>query len=48
MTCYNCSASTDASTKTTTTTNTSSTATSEYAKLGNGYVRITYLGSTLS
>ena len=48
MTCYNCSASTDASTKTTTTTNTSSTATSEYAKLGNGYVKITYLGSTLS
>ena len=48
MTCYNCSTSTDASTKTTTTTNNSATATSDYPKLGNGYVRITYLGSTLN
>jgi hypothetical protein len=48
MTCCNCSASTDASTKTTTTTNTSSTATSDYAKQGNGYAKITYIGDTLN
>ena len=28
-------------------TNTSTTATSDYAKLGNGFVKITYLGTTL-
>ena len=48
MTCYNCATSTDASTMTNTTTNVSSTATSDYAKSGNGYARITYLGTTLN
>jgi surface protein len=42
MTCYNCTTSTDTATKTQTTTNVSSTPTSDYAKNGNGYIRITY------
>ena len=48
MTCYNCQTSTDASTMTNTTTNVSSTATADYAKSGNGYAKITYLGTTLN
>ena len=48
MTCYNCQTSTDSSTMTNTTTNVSSTATADYAKSGNGYARITYLGTTLN
>ena len=47
MTCYNCSNSTDTTMLTNTTTNTSNIATSDYAKLGNGFVKITYLGTTL-
>ena len=41
MYCYYCTESSDEDTKTVTTTNVSSTATSNYAKQGNGYVRIT-------
>jgi hypothetical protein len=48
MTCYNCQTSTDASTMTNTTTNVGSTATTDYAKSGNGYARITYLGTSLN
>jgi hypothetical protein len=48
MTCYNCQTSTDTSTMTNTTTNVSSTATTDYAKSGNGYAKITYLGTTLN
>jgi len=44
MYCYNCTESSEESTKTVSTTNVSSTATSNYAKSGNGYARITYLG----
>ncbi|HPZ23339.1 MAG TPA: glycine rich domain-containing protein [Bacilli bacterium] len=48
MTCYNCTTSSGAATMTNTTTNVSSTATADYAKSGNGYARITYLGMTLN
>ena len=48
MTCYNCSTSSVSSTKTITTTNVSATATVDYAKMGNGYSRITYIGSSLN
>ena len=44
MYCYNCSESSDESTKTITTTNVSETPTSKCAKIGNGYARITYIG----
>ena len=44
MYCYSCTASTDADTKTISTTNVSATATSNYAKSGNGYAIIKYLG----
>lgn len=44
MYCYNCATSNDSSTKTISTTNVSSTATANYAKKGNGYAKITYLG----
>ena len=44
MYCYSCTASTDAATKTISTTNVSATATSNYAKSGNGYAIIKYLG----
>jgi hypothetical protein len=47
MTCYNCTTSTDAATRTNTTTKVSSDPISDYAKSGNGYARITYIGSTL-
>ena len=46
MTCYNCTTSTDTSTKTNTTTNVSATPIADYAKIGNGYARITYIGTT--
>ena len=46
MTCYNCTTSTDASTKTNTTTNVSATPIADYAKIGNGYAKITYIGVT--
>jgi len=44
MYCYNCSASSAAATLTYSTTNASLTATAKYAKLGNGYVKITRIG----
>ncbi len=48
MTCYNCTTSNDESTKTISTTNVSSTATSDYAKSGNGYARITFIGESIN
>ena len=44
MYCYNCEESSEESTKTIKTTKVSETPTSKYAKIGNGYARITYLG----
>ena len=44
MTCYSCSTNSSDDLKTTTTSNYSQDATSNYAKSGNGYARITYLG----
>ena len=44
MYCYNCEESSEESTKTIKTTNVSETPTSKYAKIGNGYARITYIG----
>lgn len=46
MYCYNCTESNDVSTKTISTTNVSSQAVSQYAKIGNGYAKITYLGAS--
>ena len=43
MTCYNCTTSTATETKTNTTTNTSKIATKDYAKIGNGYAKITFI-----
>ena len=45
MYCYNCQESSEESTKTISTTNVSEEAISNYAKQGNGYARITYLGN---
>ena len=44
MYCYNCEESSEESTKTIKTTKVSETPTSKYAKIGNGYARITYIG----
>ena len=44
MYCYNCEESSGESTKTIKTTKVSETPTSKYAKIGNGYARITYIG----
>ena len=44
MYCYSCSESSEESTKTISTTNVSEEAISYYAKIGNGYARITYIG----
>lgn len=44
MYCYNCTTSSDESTKTYSTQNYSTNAVSGYAKLDNGYAKITYLG----
>ena len=46
MYCYNCKESSEESTKTISTTNVSEEAISNYAKIGNGYARITYLGES--
>ncbi len=43
MYCYNCTESTDESTKTISSTNISEEAISNYPKIGDGYARITYL-----
>ena len=47
MYCYNCAESSDESTKTISTTNVSETPISAYAKSGNGYARITFIGNSL-
>ena len=44
MYCYNCAESNDESTKTISTTNVSNNPISNYAKMGNGYAKIAYLG----
>ena len=44
MYCYNCEESSEINTKTIRTTNASVDAISNYAKKGNGYAKITYLG----
>ena len=43
MICYNCTTSTEESTLTKTVTNASETATADYAKIGNGYVKIMFI-----
>lgn len=45
MYCYNCTESKEEVTKTISTTNVSATPISNYAKIGNGYAKITYLGN---
>ncbi len=47
MTCYSCTTSTDTATRTISNTNVSATATADYSKTGNGYARITYLGTSI-
>jgi hypothetical protein len=48
MTCYSCTTSTAAATRTNSNTNAAtSAATADRAKLGNGYARITYLGTSI-
>ncbi|MBP3920888.1 MAG: prepilin-type N-terminal cleavage/methylation domain-containing protein [Bacilli bacterium] len=47
MYCYSCTESSEENTKTISTTNVSETPTSNYAKEGNGYARITYIGKKL-
>ena len=47
MTCYSCTTSTATSTYTISNTNVSATATADYSKTGNGYARITYLGTSI-
>ncbi|MBP5675377.1 hypothetical protein J6W91_03555 [Candidatus Saccharibacteria bacterium] len=47
MTCYSCTTSTAAATRTNSNTNVSATATADYSKTGNGYARITYLGTSI-
>ena len=44
MYCYNCATSDDESTRTYSTTNVSEAPISQYAKIGNGYAKITYVG----
>ncbi len=47
MTCYSCTTSTVAATRTNSNTNVSATATADYSKTGNGYARITYIGTSI-
>jgi len=47
MTCYSCTTSSTTSTYTISNTNVSATATADYSKTGNGYARITYLGTSI-
>ena len=47
MTCYSCTTSSVAATRTYSNTNVSETATADYSKTGNGYARITYLGTSI-
>lgn len=44
MTCYNCETSDEESTRTISVTCVSETPTEDYAKIGNGYEKITYIG----
>ncbi len=48
MTCYNCSTSSTDTTKTLSNSNVSATPNSDYSKSGNGYSRITYIGTSLN
>ena len=45
MYCYECEESNEEATKTVSTTNVSEEAIANYAKKGNGYARITFIGS---
>ena len=47
MTCHSCETSTAAATRTYSSTNVLEGATSDYSKIGNGYARITYLGTSI-
>ena len=47
MTCFECTISSDNNTRTNSNSNASETATADYAKKGNGYAKITYLGTSL-
>lgn len=47
MYCYNCKTSSDSQTLTNSTTNVSENPISQYAKIGNGYVKITYIGTEI-
>ena len=47
MYCYKCNTSNDVSTLTYSTTNVSESPISQYAKIGNGYAKITYIGENL-
>lgn len=47
MTCFECVTSSDNNTRTNSNSNASETATADYAKKGNGYAKITYLGTSL-
>ena len=47
MGCYSCKTSTAAATRTNSNTNVSATPTADYSKIGNGYARITWLGSSI-
>lgn len=47
MTCFECTTSSDNNTRTNSNSNASETATADYAKKGNGYAKITYLGTSL-
>ena len=48
MYCYNCATSNDESTKTVSNTCANSSPTENCSKIGNGYARITYLGTSLN
>lgn len=47
MTCFECTTSSDSSTRTNSNSNVSGTATADYSKTGNGYAKITYLGDSI-
>ena len=47
MTCFECTTSSDNNTRTNSNSNVSETAKADYAKKGNGYAKITYLGTSL-
>ncbi|MBR1874791.1 hypothetical protein IJ798_00185 [Candidatus Saccharibacteria bacterium] len=47
MTCYSCTTSSADATRTYSNTNVSGTATADYSKIGNGYARITFIGTSI-